>query len=241
MNVIIEETYEAMSGRAAEDLLQLLRSSANPLICVASGASPAGLYKELIHLVTHSGMDTSNWHFVGLDEWSGMDGSDEGSSRYQLNQQLFAPLNIAEQRICFFDGRTNDTDSECQRIEEFIQKLGGIDVAILGIGVNGHIGMNEPGTPAALRSHVAAIHPSTQQIGQKYFKEPRQLDTGLTLGLSTLLEAKHIMLLAAGTSKTDCVYEMLHAPESEEVPSTLLRHHESIGVYLDKAAAARLG
>ncbi|HVG11431.1 MAG TPA: 6-phosphogluconolactonase [Flavisolibacter sp.] len=241
MKVIIEDTYEAMSRSAAEDLLQFLQSLANPLICVASGASPAGLYKELVRLVKASGTDTSNWNFVGLDEWKGMNGSDEDSSRDQLNRQLFAPLNITEERICFFDGRTQDDNSECQKTEEFIGGLGGIDVAILGIGVNGHIGLNEPGTSAGLRSHVAAIHPSTQQIGQKYFKEPRRLDTGLTLGLATLLEAKHLMLLASGTSKTDSVYDMLHAPESEAIPSTLIRHHENIRVYLDKVAAERLG
>ena len=240
MKLIMEDTYEGMSRKAAEDLLRLLQSFDKPLICTASGASPSGLYNELIHLVKASGTDTSTWHFVGLDEWKGMNGSDKGSSRDQLNQQLFHPLNAGEDRICFFDGRAKDSEGECQRIEEFIRQFEGIDVAILGIGVNGHIAMNEPGTPASLRSHVAAIHPSTQQIGQKYFKEPRQLDKGLTLGLATLLEAKHLMLLASGESKAQSVYAMLHAPQSEGIPATLLRNHTNLLVYLEKEAARRL-
>ena len=237
MKVKIKDTYDAMSKQAAEDLLLMLQLLDKPLVCVASGASPAGLYKELVRLVKAAGTDTSTWHFVGLDEWKGMDGSDEGSCRDHLNHQLFNPLSVAEQRICFFDGRAKDIVSECQRVEDFIQQFERINVAILGIGVNGHIGMNEPGTPASLRSHVADIHPTTQQIGQKYFKEPRQLDKGLTLGIATLLEAKHLILLASGESKAKSVYEMLHAPKSEEMPATLLREHTNLLIYLEKEAA----
>ena len=229
-----------MSRQAAEELLQLLQTIEKPLICTASGASPAGLYKELTHLVKSSQTDTSNWYFVGLDEWKGMNGSDEGSSRYQINEQLFYPLGITEQQICFFDGRATNLDAECQRVEEFITKQGGIDVAILGIGVNGHIAMNEPGTPANLRSHIAAIHPSTQEIGQKYFKEPRPLDTGITLGFATLLEARHILLLASGSSKAESIHQMLNAPISEKIPATFLREHAGLQVFLDKVAATLL-
>ena len=100
--------------------------------------------------------------------------------------------------------------------------------------------MNEPGTSVSLRSHVASIHESTQQIGQKFFKEPRLLDTGLTLGLATLLEAKYLILLASGNSKAESVYEMLHAPQSEEMPATLIRDHTNLMVYLEKEAAKNL-
>lgn len=240
MELNIKDSYEEMSERAAEDLHLILQSLDKPLICVASGASPAGLYRELVHLVKSSATDTSAWYFLGLDEWKGMDGSDEGSCRYQLNQQLFHPLKTAEDRICFFDGRAKDIVIECQRVEDFIRQFECIDVAILGIGVNGHIGMNEPGTPAALRSHVANIHASAQQIGQKYFKEPRQLDTGLTLGITTLLESRRLMLLASGENKAKSVSEMLYAPQSEALPASLLRDHTNLFVYLEKEAAKYL-
>ena len=100
--------------------------------------------------------------------------------------------------------------------------------------------MNEPGTSVSLRSHVANIHESTQQIGQKFFKEPRLLDTALTLGLATLLEAKYLILLASGNSKAESVYEMLHAPQSEEMPATLIRDYTNLMVYLEKEAAKNL-
>jgi galactosamine-6-phosphate isomerase len=217
-------------------MLPLLQSFEQPLICTASGASPAGLYKELVRLVGTQDIDTSNWYFVGLDEWKGMNEQDEGSSRAQVNEQLLRPLHIKEDHVCFFDGRANDLEKECERIEDFIKQHGGIDIAILGIGVNGHIAMNEPGTSASLRSHIADIHPNTQQIGQKYFKEPRQIDKGITLGMATIWEAKHLLLLASGGSKTDIMYKMLYDPISEDLPATLLRHHINLNVYVDTEA-----
>jgi len=154
-----------------------------------------------------------------------------------LNQQLFNPLSTAEDSICFFDGRAEDPVRECQRVEDYIQEFDSIDVAVLGIGVNGHVGMNEPGTPVSMRSHVADIHESTQQIGQKFFKEQPNLDTGLTLGITTLLESQHLMLLASGTSKAKAVYEMLHGPQSEALPASLIRDHADLLVYIEKEAA----
>jgi len=237
MNLTIAETYQEMSKLAAEDLLRLILLFDKPLICTASGASPAEMYSELVNLIESSGVDTSDWYFVGLDEWKGMNEQDEGSSRAQLNEQLLRPLHVADERFCYFDGRASNLEGECQRIEDFIRKHGGISVAILGIGVNGHIAMNEPGTDASLRSHIAAIHPSTQQVGQKYFKQPRQLDSGVTLGMATILEAKHLMLLASGTTKTAIMKEMLQAPISEELPASLLRNHPNLSIYLDAEAA----
>lgn len=238
MKVNIEKTYEAMSNRAAVELLSLLQTFDKPLISVASGASTAEMYRGLVNLVKETAVDTSAWHFVGLDEWMGMDGSVEGSCRNQLDQQLFYPLKIPQDRICFFNGKAEDTESECKKVETFIQLFAQMNVAILGIGINGHIGMNEPGTSAALRSHVAAIHPSTQQIGQRFFKEPCQLDKGLTLGITTLLEADHIMLLASGDSKEKALYGMMNEPQSEAMPATLIRDHKNLMLYLEKDAAA---
>jgi glucosamine-6-phosphate isomerase len=240
MNIITKPNFDSLSEHAALDLFALLQTIPQPLICVASGASPAGLYKQLIELVKTSGTDISNWYFIGLDEWKGMNGNDEGSSRYQLNEQLFTPLNIREENIYFFNGRAEDAEAECTNAEAFIAQHNGIDVAILGIGVNAHIAMNEPGTSAALRSHVASILPETQAIGQKYFKEQKQIDSGITLGLASLLEAKHIYVLASGSSKAQAIYRMMHAPVSVDCPASYLRAHENISVYLDEAAAGKI-
>lgn len=240
MAVIVREDFEQMSAEAARDLFALLQQTDQPLICTASGASPAGMYKEFVRLVQESGTDISGWYFIGLDEWMGMNGDDAGSSRYQLNAQLFAPLGVSEEQIFFFDGKSDDPEAECSKAEAFIAARNGIDVAVLGIGVNAHIAMNEPGTSPALRSHVANILPETQSIGQKYFTEAKVIDKGITLGLATLNESKHMMILASGSSKAKSIQRMLKERVSTDCPATFLRDHPNLSVYADAEAAALL-
>lgn len=239
MKKFIADTYEALSIKAAEDLIQLMQATEQPLVCTASGDSPAGLYKILVDKAKKNELDLSKWNFVGLDEWAGMNGSDEGSCRYHLNNQLFKPANIPENKICFFNGKAVDQVHECEKTEDFIRTHGGIDVAIVGLGSNGHIGMNEPGTSSTLRSHIADISLQTQEIGQKYFarKGIQDLSKGLTLGLATILKSKHIFLIVSGAHKASIVKEVLQGKISEEVPASLLRNHPSLTIYLDKTAA----
>ena len=179
--------------------------------------------------------NVNGWYFLGLDEWGGMNGDNEGSCRWHLNNQLFHPLKPAEDHIAFFDGKA-DLESECDRIENFIGQHG-IDVSILGLGMNGHIGMNEPGTPVSSRTHVNELDPLTAQVGQKYFKTATELKDGITLGIATLLESKHIFLLVSGSKKAAIIKEVLEGAISEEVPATLFLNHANLTIYLDKEAA----
>jgi galactosamine-6-phosphate isomerase len=237
MQLIISDTYEAMSARAAEAVMQKMNFHRNGLLCPASGDSPTGLYKELINQLNNNGTDISGWNFVGLDEWLGMNGNDEGSCRFHLNNQLFNPLHISENNICFFDGKTKDLNAECDKVENFITKHGGIDVAIVGLGMNGHVGMNEPGTSSSLRSHVTEIDAITQQVGQKYFKEKTHISKGITLGIANLMEARNVILIVSGNKKAEIVRQLLEGEISEQLPASLLRNHPNCSVYLDFEAA----
>jgi galactosamine-6-phosphate isomerase len=234
MKIFVADTYEELSKQAAEDAITLMSSIKQPLICPASGDTPAGLYK---YITTKKESAISAWSFVGLDEWVGMDGNDEGSCRFHLNNQLFDPLHISPGKICFFNGRADDLIKECDDIEKFIRQHGAIDLAILGLGMNGHIGMNEPGTSPALRSHVTELDPITKNTAQKYFKEQRELTKGITLGLSTLMEAKHIFLLITGAHKATIVKRILEEEVSAQLPGSLLRSHPGLSIYLDAGAA----
>lgn len=238
MKITIADTYEAMSSKALEDLVAHTQLSTNPLVCTGSGDSPKGLYSQLTTSVTAGKLNVSNWHFLSLDEWAAVNGDDEGSCRFHLNNQLFKPLQVPLSQITFFDGRAEDPEAECQRIEDTINKHGPIEVAIIGLGLNGHVGMNEPGTPANLHSHVAEIDEATQLVGQKYFKEGRPITHGLTLGIANLMEAKHVMLLVSGEKKAAIVQKILKSNISEEIPATLLLNHPGFSIYLDKAAAS---
>ena len=237
MEIFIGDTYDVMSKQAATDLTQIMRSAKKPLVCTASGDSPVGLYKEINHLVSKKQLDISEWNFISLDEWVGLNGNDEGSCRYHLNNQLFHPLEIPAGHICFFDGRAENLEKECAAAENFILEHDGIDVAILGLGLNGHAGMNEPGTSPALRSHVAALDPITEKTGQKYFKKSQQLSQGITLGLANLMETKHLFLLVSGPHKAEIVQRLVNEEISEQLPASLLRNHPRLKIYLDVEAA----
>ena len=240
MQHIIEHTYEAMAETAGADLLHILQGVEAPLICPTSGSTPAAMYSALGKRMQREKVDYSRWHFVGLDEWAGMNGTDKGSCRHFVDQTLFEPLGIREEQICFFDGRAADLVWECTRVEDFIQQQGGITIAIVGLGLNGHVGMNEPGTTASMRTHVAKIAKETQAVGQKYFETEKDLSKGLTLGLATLLEAKHLFLVANGKKKAAIVQKIVREAPSEALPATLLKNHPGFRMYLDAEAAALL-
>ena len=240
MELFIAKNYEELSQQAAAELVKFMRKAPSPLLCVASGDTPSGLYRQLVEWVQAAEVDVSGWYFTGLDEWSGMNGTDEGSCRWHLDRQLFHPLRIAPERICFFNGRAVDLLQECSRVEAFIRDHGGIEVAVVGLGLNGHIGMNEPGTPASMRTHIAQIDEETQRVGQKYFTRPVSIPQGITLGLANLREARRLMLLASGAHKAAIAARILEAAPSEQIPATLLRDHPGLSVFLDAVAAQNL-
>ena len=240
MDLFVYETYESMSAKAAETVIEIIRPKKNAVLCPASGDSPAGLYKKLVAYIGANNIDISSVTFIGLDEWLGMNGNDEGSCRYHLNNQLFHPLDVDEKNIAFFDGRARDPQAECERIDHFINQHNGIDIAIVGLGMNGHVGMNEPGTPADLHSHLAEIDPITQQVGQKYFKEEKEISRGLTLGIANLMEARNVMLVVSGNKKAEIVKQVLEEEISNNLPASLLRNHPNFSVFLDAEAASLL-
>lgn len=240
MQLFIADDYQSLSIKAADDLMLFTKAKKNVLVCPASGDSPAGLYQLLVKKVNDNTINIDEWNFLGLDEWVGMNGADEGSCRYHLNNQLFDPLKVDDNKIFFFDGKATNLLQECDHAEQFIQNHGGIDVAILGLGMNGHIGMNEPGTSPALHCHVTQLDTVTQKVGQKYFKQPVQLTQGITLGIATLLKAKHLMLIVSGIQKASIVQQTLVGEISINMPGSLLRNHPGLMVYLDTAAAKLL-
>jgi galactosamine-6-phosphate isomerase len=238
--ICIEADYNALSVKAAADFFEMIPKTGKTLICPASGDSPTGLYREIVGHTLATGMNIADWRFVGLDEWVGMDGDDEGSCRNYLNKQLFYPLSIPDTHICFFEGKSTNLKAECEKTDAYINTNGGIDIAIVGLGMNGHIGFNEPGVSPLLRSHIIDLQTTTKQVGQKYFNNQKELSKGISIGLATLMEADHIILIVSGQHKAPIVQKMLREPISAELPGSLLLTHSSLHIYLDKAAATLL-
>jgi glucosamine-6-phosphate isomerase len=240
MKIVVHSSNELLSRQAAKETIDAMLTRPGSLLCAASGDSPAGLYRQMIELIQKENLDASSWNFIGLDEWSHMNENDEGSCRYWLDRQLFNPLGIQKKAIYFFNGRSDDRASECHRAEIFIKEKGGIDVAILGLGLNGHIGMNEPGTAENSRSHVAKLDTLTKQTAQKYFPQVQELDEGLTLGLATLMESRRIQLIVSGKHKASIVKKIVEEEISTALPGSLLRRHPSCTLHLDQEAASLL-
>lgn len=240
MQIIISKDFESLSLKATHAITEIMTTKQTPLICVASGDSPAGIYKNIVEKVKKNGLNVDHWSFLGLDEWVGLNGADEGSCRWHLNRELFVPLTIKDDSICFFDGASNNLLQQCDLTESTIQKHGGIEIAILGLGLNGHIGMNEPNTAISSRSHIVDLDPLTIEVGQKYFNQPQPLTKGITLGIATLLEANHVVLVVSGVKKAAIIKQVIEGPISEAVPASLLRNHPNCTIYLDEAAASLL-
>src|SRR5688500_7238055 len=189
-----------MSKCSVDVLLAFIANPSSKLICPASGDTPSGLFKELVERCRRQKIDPADWKFISLDEWAGMNGDTVGSCRDYLDRQLFQPLAIKEEHIFFFNGK-QELEPQCRQAEAFITSHNGIEVCLLGLGLNGHVGMNEPGTPRNSGAHVAAIAEETQKTGQKYFPGEQSLTHGITLGIASISDAAHIMLLVSGKKK----------------------------------------
>jgi len=240
MELLIYDSYEKMSAEAAKKVMHIISAKRKTVLSPASGDTPKGLYAELVSMIHKNKTDISELWFIGLDEWLGMNGEDEGSCRFYLDQQLFNPLKIDKNKIAFFNGKAQFPWEECRKVDNTILALNGIDLAIVGLGMNGHVGMNEPGISPALHSHVAEIDHITQEVGQKYFKEKKEISGGLTLGIANLMEAKSVMLMVNGSKKASILKQVLEENISEKLPASFLRNHPDFSVYADAEAASLL-
>ena len=240
LKVHISNDYASMSKQAGIKLVSLLESFDKSLICPAAGNSPVGLYKYLVDLYQQKSLKTVDWNIVGLDEWVGMNGMDAGSCRHFLNQSFFRPLGIHEHSISFFDGRAVDIEKECLKAGAFIKQRGGIDVMILGLGLNGHVGFNEPGTPVDSGPHVINLTPTSVEAGKKYFENRDAPPKGITLGLADIMDSRHVILVVSGSSKAAIIKKLLEEDATPELPASILRSHPSCSLFLDKEAAGSL-
>jgi len=240
MKISIYNTYDEMSKAAAELVAKQLAAKPDSVLCFPSGDSPTGTLKYLVEAATDGRIDLSQCFFVGLDEWVGMDQNDVGSCKYYLYTNFFSKLSINPERIILFDAKSADLESECERINNFISEKGGLDIMMVGIGMNGHLGLNEPGTSFDLYAHRSALDPVTVQVGQKYFQEETKLTEGITLGLKHLSEAKIPVLIASGTKKATIIAESLQGSVTTEIPASILQTIPNAIIVLDKDAASAL-
>jgi glucosamine-6-phosphate deaminase len=240
MKISIYPTTDDMSKAAADLVTAQLAEKPTSLIVFPSGESPSGMLKYLVEYAKAGKADFSQCTIIGLDEWVGMDERDYGSCKHYLHTNFFNHLDLDPERVVMFDAKAEDLEAECERINDFISGHGGLDIMIVGIGMNGHLGLNEPGTPFDLYAHLSELAPITVEVGQKYFKQETVLTQGITLGLQHLTEAKMAVLIASGEKKAGIISESLEGHIDPDIPASILQNMPNARILLDKGAASKL-
>lgn len=227
--------------RAVSDLINdYIHLNPHANICLASGHTPLGVMDNFREDALDGKIKVDQITFVGMDEWVGIPPTNPGSCRYQLDEKIFRPLNIAADKIVFFDSMAQDLTAEVDMVNAFLQACGGLDILLAGVGMNGHIAMNEPGTPFNKEAHVARLAETTRTVGQKYFSAATELELGLTIGLQHFAEAKLPILMANGAKKQEIMRKVLAPPPSLAIPASIVQMLSAAYVMVDAEASGKI-
>jgi glucosamine-6-phosphate deaminase len=235
-------TDRAVARALARQVADAIRTKPDLVLGLPTGKTPVAFYRELAALVDGEGLDVSGITTFNLDEFLGIAASHPGSYRRFMATHFFERVHLADSQIHFLDGAAADPDSECERYEQAIAAAGGIDVQILGIGINGHIGFNEPAPSLQARTHRVLLRPETRRSNAALFGGDVNAvpDQALSMGMATILQAKAIVLLATGRSKAACVERLLHGPITTDLPASFLQLHPAVDIVVDTAAGGTL-
>lgn len=242
MLIVVLPDYQAVSLCAADLVARALERKPGLVLGLATGATPLGLYRELVRRHAEDGLDLSKAVTFNLDEYLGLAADHPATCRRYMIDHLFSKVNIPPQQVFMPDSRpTDDLEQYCAAFEEAIREAGGIDLQILGIGLNGHLGFNEPGSSLASRSRIVSLSRVTREANRQNFGNDEAVpEAAFTMGLGTIAEARRLLLLATGQSKAGVVAAALEGPLTASLPASLLQMHPDSVVLLDEAAAARL-
>ena len=240
MKLNIYPDNQTLSAQVANEVIGLIKRIPDAVFCLASGDTPRLACQLIAQRAINEEIDFSKCTFVGLDEWLGIPPDNKGSCHYFFKTLLIEPLRLSPDQIFLFDALTKSPQAECKKMDENIFSKGGIDLMVVGIGMNGHIGFNEPGISFELYSHVADLDNSTITVGQKYFSSPMDLKQGITLGLKHLMESKRLILMANGIKKAKVIAEAVGGEISNQFPATIVQQHQNAEVAIDKEASSEL-
>ncbi len=241
MEIIIQRDGAAACLYAARFMAAVIRRRERTVLGLETGGTPEKVYEELVRMHRDEGLSFSGVTTFNLDEYVGLAASHPGSYRYYMAKHLFDRVDLQKGSTHFPDGMAGDLVAECVRYEESIRREGGVDLQLLGIGRDGHIGFNEPTSSLSSRTRIKTLTEQTIRDNRPYFGPGEQVPFHvLTMGIGTILEARAVLLLAFGASKADAVAQMVEGPLTALVPASALQLHERAVVVLDEAAAAKL-
>lgn len=241
MEIIILPDAAAVAQVSAAIVADVAQKQHEPVLGLATGSSPLGTYRELRRLVEKGELDLSRAHGFALDEYVGIPESHPQSYANVIDSEVIRPLRMDASRVRVPDGRAADLAVACQEYEDAIRAAGGIDVQILGVGTNGHIGFNEPTSSFASRTRIKTLAQRTRDDNARFFSGPDEVPTHcLTQGLGTIMEARRVVLVAQGATKAAAVAALVEGPVTARWPGSILQHHADAVIVLDEAAARDL-
>lgn len=233
--------YQEMSRRAANIIFAQVTLKPDCVLGLATGSTPVGAYRQLVEWYEKGELDFSGVTSVNLDEYKGLSGDNDQSYRYFMNRNLFDHINIDKSRTFVPDGLEGDSEKACAEYNQIIRSVGGIDLQLLGIGGNGHIGFNEPAEAFEPETHCVDLTESTIQANARFFERiedvPKQ---AYTMGIKNIMSAKKILLIATGKNKAEALYQSLYGKITPKVPASILQLHKDVTVVADEAALSRI-
>lgn len=240
-HIIVEETYDDVSREAFKVMKEVVTSKENPVLGLATGSSPIGLYKKMIADHNSAGTSYKKVKTWNLDEYVGIPRDHEQSYWTFMHENLFEGLDIPEENIHIPVGDAEDEEAECVKYEESMEGIT-VDLQVLGIGADGHIGFNEPGAPFDSVTHLMDLTEQTRKDNARFFDDDiDQVPTrAITMGLATIMRARKIVLIATGENKADAIKGMIEGPLTTDCPASILQNHPDVVVVLDEAAASKL-
>ena len=242
MKIYKAKDYKDMSRKAANIISAQVIMKPNCVLGPATGSTPIGTYDQLVEWYNKGDLDFSEVTTVNLDEYKGLPRTNDQSYYYFMHQHLFDRVNIDPERTNVPNGMEPDAEKECGRYEELIRSLGGVDLQLLGLGHNGHIGFNEPGEAFEKETHCVDLTESTIEANKRFFASaddvPKQ---AYTMGIKTIMQAKKILIVVNGENKADIVERAFFGPVTPEVPASILQLHNDVTLVGDEAALAKIG
>ena len=232
--------YESMSATAAAIVAEKIREKPDAVLLLPTGTTPLGMYRRLVELHAEGVLSFTRTTFFNLDEYVGLAPDHPASYRVYMSENFYGSIDADPGRVHVPNGSAPDPEAECERYEAAIREAGGVDLCVLGIGRNGHIGFNEPGAPFESRTRVVPLAKSTRRLNASDFESNRAPERAITVGTATISEAREVLLLASGTDKARAVAAAIEGEVSEDVPASILRRHRRATFLLDHNAAAAM-
>jgi glucosamine-6-phosphate deaminase len=241
MRIIVTESYEEMSTAAARIVAGQLYLKPNSVLGLATGSTPLLMYQKLVQVHEQIGLDFSEAISFNLDEYLGLEPENPQSYHYFMHENFFDKINIKPENIFIPNGKPDNLDEECKHYDKLIESKGGIDLQILGVGQNAHIGFNEPDIKFEATTHKVKLDEETIEANARFFSDRKDVPRyAISMGIKTIMLAKKVILLANGKNKAEAIYKTIYGGVRPDAPASILQLHQDVLIIVDKEAAALL-